>query len=134
MVLEGNGLDIGLTIRPVIVQANSVIRQYKRGSLSLITPRIERSVNIFRPFNQKLRQLLLFYHWKEEVSKMYKEKKQLCSIQHKQVRHKNEGTGWKGTVDTKHTVVIVVMVCNYNRKSERQLTPTVNNKQLNVTF
>ncbi len=73
MVLEGNGLDIGLSIRPVIVQANWVIRLYKRGSLSLIT-RVERSVNIFRPFNQKL-QLLLFYQWKEEVSKMYKEKK-----------------------------------------------------------
>jgi|LakMenEpi03Aug12_release.lakeMendotaPanAssembly.Ray.scaffolds.fasta_scaffold4296012_1 hypothetical protein len=75
MVLEGNGLDIGLIIRPVIVQANWVIGPYKRGSLSLITPRIERSLNIFRPFNQKLRQLLLFYYWKEEVSKMYKENK-----------------------------------------------------------
>ncbi len=74
VVLEGT-VYIGLSIRPVIVQANWVIRPYKRGSLSLITPRIERSVNIFRPFNQKLRQLLHFYHWKEEVSKMYKEKK-----------------------------------------------------------
>jgi hypothetical protein len=50
MVLEGNSLDIGLSIRPVIVQANWVIRLYKRGSLSLITLSIKRSVNIFRHF------------------------------------------------------------------------------------